>query len=125
MKLNMFKIRKINPLFVLILALGAVVAFLVMEYVLSIVMVFGLCENCFAKAVMLIGAVFAISNIINVSVIAAIGAVTVIIWNRICVAEYKANVRKVKRITVIQNKRKNARRHAKQPMRCTEEWVFE
>lgn len=124
MKLSTFKSRRINPLFVWIVALFAIPAFLVLEYALSMFLVLGLCEDCFAKAGTLFCAIFALSNIITVGIIALILANVVIIWNRICVAEYKANTVKVRKINAVQRKRSEARRRENTRFQCTEEWVF-
>ncbi len=123
MKLSMFKSRRINPLFVLCVAVLAIPVLLVLEYAMTTAMVFGICNDCFEKAGMLLGVIFAMTNIINVSIVVAVAAVAVIICNRICVAEYKANTVKVRKITAIQRKRSEARR-AHSRIQCTEEWSF-
>lgn len=119
MKLSMFKSRRVNSLFVWIVALISVPAFLLLEYVVTVILVLCMCEDCFVKAGMLLCTIFAITNVITVAINVFILANVVIIYNRICVAEYKAGVRKVVKINAIQRKRSEARRRANRTQ-CTE-----
>ncbi len=117
MKLIKFKTKKINYRYVMLLAAIAVPVLLIAELLFASIMLFLVCEDCFTKVVILTQGIFALSNILNFAIFCFIAANFVVLWNRYCVAQYKEDCKRAKRVDVIIRKKRKAAQRAKQSVK--------
>lgn len=112
MNISNFKSKKINVLFVWVVAFLCIPVFMAIEYLLLAFICEFVCENEMSNAIMLFHSMFAITNVINCGIGAFVIANVLIIWNRISVSQYKKNTKAVRIACIKQQKRSAARRNA-------------
>lgn len=112
MNISTFKSKKINVLFVWVVAFLSIPVFMVIEYLLLAFVCEFVCENETSNAIMLFHSLFAITNVINCGIAAFVIANVLILWNRISVSQYKKNTKAVRVACIKQQRRKAARRGA-------------
>lgn len=112
MNISNFKSKKINVLFVWVVAFLCIPVFMVAEYLLLAFICEFVCENEVSNAIMLFHSMFAIANVINCGIAAFVIANVLILWNRISVSQYKKNTKAVRVACIKQQKRNAMRRGA-------------
>lgn len=119
MELIKFKTKKINYRYVMLIAAIAVPVLLLTELLFAGILIMMVCENCFSKVFILMQGVFALSNILNFVIFCFLAGNIVVLWNRFCVANYKEECKKARRVDIaIQKKRKVAAKRARQSVKA-------
>lgn len=112
MNISNFKSKKINVLFVWVVAFLCIPVFMFGEYLLLAFICEFVCENETSNAIMLFNSMFAITNVINCGIVIFVIANILILWNRISVFQYKKNTKAVRVACIKQQKRQAMRRNA-------------